>query len=242
VETELERLFPAARVLRMDVDTTRQKNAHERILSAFKERKADILLGTQMIAKGLDFESVSLVGVISAEIGLTFPDFRASERVFQLLTQVAGRSGRTKGQGKVIIQTNLPDHYALKYAEHHDYAGFYAREIQRRHNISYPPLWRLVKLVVQTENLAHASRISTQIVTYLKRYRRNYFVVIGPAPAPISRIKNKYRWQIILKINPEHDPQGKNTRETILMVMENSRLTGLKQTDIYVDVDPVELL
>ena len=140
IEEELYRLFPSVRLLRMDADTTGRKGAHQRILEAFKSQTYDILLGTQMVAKGLDFPNVTLVGVLAADTALNLPDYRSSERTFQLITQVAGRAGRGYKPGRVIVQTYQPEHYAFHYAANHDYIGFYNREIQIRRQFSYPPV------------------------------------------------------------------------------------------------------
>lgn len=204
VEDEVHKLFPAARVLRMDVDTTGRKGAHERILTAFKRGEADILVGTQMIAKGLDFPRVTLVGVVTADTALNLPDFRAAERTFQLLTQVAGRAGRDERPGEVIIQTYSPDHYSIMAARTHDYTGFYRGEMELRQSLEYPPFSRLVRIVVSGTDetkVIHAS-------DYLEKIFRELAAgmdlgiaepVLGPAPAPLARIKRRYRWQLCLK-------------------------------------------
>lgn len=242
VEKEIHHLFPEARVLRMDVDTTRGKNAHASMFNSFRKGDADILLGTQMIAKGLDFENVSLVGVISADIGLTFPDFRASERVFQLLTQVAGRSGRSKIRGEVVIQTNMAKHYALSFAKEHDFEGFFNQELIYREEMSYPPFSRLIKLGIHSDSLLGANQIAKEIVRELRKKRQSHFSIIGPAPAPILRLKNKYRWQIILKLNSRNDPSGKHTRLLLKKITEQGSFRAPKDVDIIIDVDPLEMM
>ncbi|TFG97635.1 MAG: primosomal protein N', partial [Calditrichales bacterium] len=242
IELELERLFPGVRILRMDVDTTSARGAHEKILQRFKDGKADILLGTQMIAKGLDFEKVSLVGVVSADIGLTLPDFRSSERVFQLLTQVAGRSGRSGKRGEVVIQTGMETHYTLQYARNHDYYGFYKAEIIFRGNTGYPPFARLIKIGVNAINAAKANKTATEIVRTLHNLRQSYYKVIGPAPAPMVRLNNRYRWQILLKIDQQKDPSGTNTRRIIREKLDP--FLSKKSDDIIVnlDIDPMDMM
>jgi primosomal protein N' (replication factor Y) len=242
IESELNNLIPGIRVLRMDVDTTSMKNAHEAILKRFKDQKADILLGTQMIAKGLDFENVSLVGVISSDIGLTLPDFRSAERIFQLLTQVAGRAGRKKKQGKVIIQTGMENHYAIQYAQNHDYEGFFNREIMFRKESEYPPFNRLIKIGMAADQVAEVNTLAKSIVFELKKYSQGFFEVIGPAPAPMIRLKNKYRWQILIKVNTKKDPTGRNTRALIRSATDPS-LSGKKGSQsISLDIDPLDMM
>lgn len=204
VEDEVKKMFPAARVLRMDVDTTGRKGAHEQILTAFKNGEADILVGTQMIAKGLDFPRVTLVGVVTADTSLNLPDFRAAERTFQLMTQVAGRAGRAERPGEVVIQTYSPDHYSILAAQTHDYSGFYHREIELRRSLEYPPFSRLVRIVVSGTD---ETRI-IQAAACLEKILRGLTIgedlgvqesILGPAPAPLARIKRRYRWQLCLK-------------------------------------------
>ncbi len=203
VETTLKRMFPAARTLRWDRDTARTRQAHEDLLRAFAERRADLLVGTQMIAKGLDLPAVTLVGVVSADVALTLPDFRASERSFQLLTQVAGRAGRGAAPGRVIVQTFNPEHFCIQAAAQHDYASFSSVELSVRRQYGYPPFRRLVKLVYE-----HHDRYSAQIeamalaealerVIHTQRLRDTDLV--GPAPAFMERLRGRYRWQIIVR-------------------------------------------
>ncbi len=204
VEDEVHKIFPAARVLRMDVDTTGRKGAHERLLTAFKKGEADILVGTQMIAKGLDFPKVTLVGVITADTSLNLPDFRAAERTFQLLTQVAGRAGRGEQPGEVIVQTYAPDHYSIMNARQHDYSGFYWREIDLRQSLEYPPFSRLIRIVVSGTEETSIIRAAACLEKIFRELTagQNLGVrepVLGPAPAPLVRIRRRYRWQICLK-------------------------------------------
>jgi primosomal protein N' (replication factor Y) len=242
IETELRYLFPGVKTLRMDIDTTTAKNAHEKILKQFKDQKADILLGTQMIAKGLDFDNVSLVGVISADIGLTLPDFRSAERIFQLLTQVSGRAGRKKKQGKVIIQTRMDKHYAIQYAQTHDFEGFYNHEICLRKESAYPPITRLMKIGVSSTNIKDVNAMAKDIVKRLSRYSNGIFIVIGPAPAPMIRLQNKYRWQVLIKINTQKDRSGKKVRSFIKTALDPLLRDRRIAQSISIDVDPLDMM
>jgi primosomal protein N' (replication factor Y) len=242
IEKELKILLPDTNILRMDIDSTTAKGAHFKILNMFKNGKAEILLGTQMIAKGLDFGNVSLVGVISADIGLTLPDLRSTERIFQLLTQVAGRSGRKLKQGEVVIQTRMPDHYAIQFARNHDYDGFYYHEIEYRKETDYPPYTRIIKIGIHSSEMSNASRTATEVVRRLRRYRQEYFQIIGPAPAPLLRLKKQFRWQVIIKINPESDPSGRQSRKLLNTALGDLFSDNIKHSEIYVDVDPVDMM
>jgi primosomal protein N' (replication factor Y) len=203
VEQELGEIFPDARVLRMDVDTTSRKGAHEKILDAFEAGKADILLGTQMIAKGLDFPNVTLVGVINADTGLNLPDFRASERTFQLLTQVAGRAGRADKAGEVIIQTYNPDHYALQFAQHHDYEGFYQMEMGYRQKMAYPPYYYTVQVVVSHSDEQQVLKASYEILADVQKHLSQQAVILGPIAKGVARTHNQYHYQLLIKYKQE---------------------------------------
>ncbi len=205
IEEAVYEIAPHARVLRWDADTTGPRGSHEAIMGHFSAHKADILVGTQMIAKGLDLPMVTLVGVVAADVGLFLPDFRSGERTFQLLTQVAGRAGRSARGGRVIIQTYSPDHHVIQAAAQHDYLAFYRREIGFRREHGYPPVRRLARLVYWDKNQAHAEKESERMAGAL-RYRLSEFgleakaaTVIGPAPAFFSRYRGNYRWQILLR-------------------------------------------
>jgi primosomal protein N' (replication factor Y) len=203
VERRVTELFPAARVLRMDVDTTGGKGAHGRLLEQVRRREVDILLGTQMIAKGLDFPGVTLVGVINADVGLNLPDFRAAERTFQLLAQVAGRAGRGDEPGEVLVQTARPHHPALRAALRHDYEGFAVSELEDREAPGYPPHCRLANLIVSgpsEETVAGAAeRIAEDARDVAVRNSLADIDVVGPAPCPIDRIRGRWRWHFLLK-------------------------------------------
>ncbi|MBK8796491.1 MAG: primosomal protein N' [Anaerolineales bacterium] len=205
IEEAVKEILPAARVLRWDADTTMRKGSHEQIMAAFAAHEADILIGTQMIAKGLDLPLVTLVGVVSADIGLFLPDFRSSERTFQLLTQVAGRAGRSARGGRVVIQTYQPDHYVIQAAARHDYQGFYARELAFRREHGYPPLRRLARLIYWEKRLDHVKQETNRMAATLRHRLQTLGLegqaasVLGPAPAFFERYRGYYRWQLILR-------------------------------------------
>ena len=240
VERVLGEAFTSARIARMDVDTTSGKWSHHEILGRVERGDVDILLGTQMIAKGLDFPSVTLVGVINADVGLNLPDFRASERTFQLLTQVAGRAGRGPAGGEVIIQSSLPGHYAVSFAIDHDYDGFAAREIQERAAPTYPPHTRLANLVfsgASEPRVQEAAQSALQwLENLLKAQRLDSIHLVGPAPCPIDRIRNRWRWHLLLK-SQDGSPLGRVLRYFALKFEPPA--TDLR-TEI--DRDPVSLL
>jgi len=203
VERVVADTFPGARIARMDVDTTSGKWAHHEILGKVERGEIDILLGTQMIAKGLDFPGVTLVGVVNADVGIHLPDFRASERTFQLLSQVAGRAGRGDRGGEVLIQTAMPDHYALVAAQTHDYEGFAARELREREVPPYPPHQRLANVVISSPDPDLAIETATAAVAGIDRWigthPRAGVVRVGPAPAPIERLHGRWRWHFLLR-------------------------------------------
>lgn len=229
VEEEVARLFPAARVLRWDRDVTGGKEAHERILRSFAHHDADILVGTQMIAKGLDFPLVTLVGVISADTGLHMPDFRSPERSFQLLTQVAGRAGRSTLPSNVIVQTYTPDHYAIQAARYHDYHRFYEQEMAFRRSARYPPFARLVRFVYTSEQEWQCKESAQNLRAILERAISQEGTagaeVIGPAPCFVARVKDRYYWQVIVRSLGDPHP-----------------LLDYVPSGWSVDVDPVDLL
>ncbi|MBI5284454.1 MAG: primosomal protein N' [Chloroflexi bacterium] len=202
VEAETARAFPYARLLRWDRDVTRGRHAHEQILASFLAHEADILIGTQMLAKGLDMPSVTLVGVVNADVGLHLPDFRSGERTFQLLTQVAGRAGRGERPGRVIIQTYTPDHYAIELAARHDYEGFAAAELEGRRQAGYPPYARLVRLTLAHPNPRFAREDAMRVHRALSHRRAEIgsdVDVLGPSPAYVPRVRGRWRWQLLLR-------------------------------------------
>ena len=203
IEQEINRIFPSARTLRMDFDTTRKKNSYEYIYNTFKNKQADILIGTQMVAKGLDFKDVTLVGVIAADLSLNRPDFRAFERTFQLLTQVSGRSGRGKKEGKVVIQTYNADNLTIQYAANNDYDSFYKNEIMLRETMDYPPFTSILVVTMSSEDekLLIKSIQNVGVNLTYKMGENDKIKLLGPCPCGVSKIKNFYRWQIIIKGN-----------------------------------------
>lgn len=203
VEDELQQAFPGARTLRWDYETTQRKGAHDVILSHFANQRADVLIGTQMLAKGLDLPLVTLVGVVLADVGLNLPDYRAAERVFQVLTQVAGRAGRSPFGGQVILQTFQPQHYAIQAAAQHDYNVFYQQELAYRRKLGYPPLSSLVRLEYRSMKYSQAETAAAQLAgklqSWIQQSGRRATEIIGPAPCFFARIAGEYRWQIVLR-------------------------------------------
>jgi primosomal protein N' (replication factor Y) len=203
VDEAVRALFPAARTLRWDQDVTRFKGAHELILQQFSAHQADVLIGTQMIAKGLDLPLVTLVGVISADVGLGLPDYRATERTFQVLTQVAGRAGRGLLGGRVVLQTYQPEHYVIQAAAEHNYAEFYARELRYRKDLGYPPFRRVMRLVYRHADGARAEQeamaLGRQFLARIKESQLAATDMVGPAPCFFGKIAGEARWQIIVR-------------------------------------------
>ncbi len=223
VEQEVNKLFPQSKVIRLDSGITRQKGIHEILLQQFAERKADILVGTQMLAKGIDFPFVTLVGVVLADVGLSLPDFRASERTFQLLTQVAGRAGRSPLGGKVIFQTYQPDEYSIRLAARHDFEGFYQQELHFRANLHYPPYSRLIRLEFRHQNENEckliAERMADKIKYWIDDEKFNQTSVIGPVPCFYAKLNAIYRWQIIIRgPDPIKLLRGKDLGDSIVTV------------------------
>jgi primosomal protein N' (replication factor Y) len=229
VEDEVRARFPEARTLRWDYETTRQKGAHQLILNQFRQHQADLLIGTQMIAKGLDLPLITLVGVVLADANLNLPDFRMAERTFQTLTQVAGRAGRSPLGGEVILQTFQPDHYVIQAAAHHDYGAFYRRELAYRKSMAYPPFSRFVRLEYRHNDPVQAERtardMAARIQVWIENENRRVTTLIGPAPCFFARVGGQSRWQIILR---SPDPV--------------SLLSGRNFSDWRVEVDPPSLL
>jgi primosomal protein N' (replication factor Y) len=203
VEAEVQSLFPQAKTLRWDFETTRQKGAHDAILSHFVNRHANVLIGTQMIAKGLDLPLVTLVGVVLADVGLSLPDMRSAERTFQVLTQVSGRAGRSPLGGQVILQTFQPEHYVIQAASRHDYQAFYEQELAYRRQLHYPPFSQLVRLEYRHRDAGHAeassNTLASQIKSWIVEEDRRETDLVGPVPCFFSRLGGQYRWQIVLR-------------------------------------------
>jgi len=242
VEQEITNLFPKARVVRMDLDTTSRKHAHDQILSDFAQGKYDILLGTQMVAKGLDFQNVTLVGVISADTSLLLPDFRSSERTFQLLTQVAGRAGRKELLGEVFIQTYSPNNSGLIFARNHNSKGFFSEELPFRKELNYPPFGRLVYILFKGEDEKKVEQAANIFFSCL-RFPPDLGTIFGPTTAPLAKIQDKYRWQLIIKSDKKLDPAGKISRQllhdAVVKFKSEKRLKGVR---ITIDIDPISLL
>jgi primosomal protein N' (replication factor Y) len=234
VEETVKELFEGVRVARMDRDTMRRKGSHEALLSRFASRKLDLLVGTQMLAKGHDFPDVTLVGVLAADAGLGVPDFRAAERTFQLLTQVAGRAGRGDRPGGVLIQTFSPDHYSFRHACAQDYPGFYKEEMRFRRALSYPPLVSLINLIFEAEAMPVATREARRAAEALNRKRIPGIKVLGPAFAARSKVAGRYRCQVLVKL-----PRTQHTavRKTMRALIEDPALSRT----MLIDVDPLTL-
>ncbi|WP_270620179.1 primosomal protein N' [Streptococcus pasteurianus] len=230
---ELVEVFSQARILRMDVDTTRQKGAHQRILDKFGNHEADILLGTQMIAKGLDFPNVTLVGVLNADTSLNLPDFRSSERTFQLLTQVAGRAGRAEKEGEVLIQTYNPQHYAIQLAQKQDYEAFYAYEMGIRRQLAYPPYYFTVGLTLSHKDEQTVVRKSFELLQLLRQQLSDKIKILGPTPKPIARTHNLYHYQIIVKYRFED-----NLENVLNQILDLTQLPENKDLRLVVDYEP----
>lgn len=258
LEDQLKKNFPAMRIARVDRDTMTRKGELDQILLDFQAGRLDMLVGTQMIAKGHDFPNVTLVGVVSVDIGLGLPDLRSAERTFQLITQVAGRSGRGEKSGRVLIQTYYPEHYALRHAVRQDYEGFYAEEIRYRERLAYPPFFVLASIMIKHRDLAKAMRNATILrssldaaVRQLPSLRRRggtasvtgWLVdsgsirVLGPAPASLSRLKNEYRLQIILK-----SQSRRALRETLDIALLGAESRDCDMRSVFVEIDPVNLM
>ena len=235
LEEELAALLPAARIARMDRDTTARKGSHQRLVAAMEDGTVDILIGTQMIAKGHDFPGVTLVGVINADLTLNFPDFRCSERTFALLTQVAGRAGRGEQPGRVLIQTWSPDHYALTCAADHDYGRFFAQEIAFRQELGYPPFGHLVNLVFSGIDGAKVGR-AAEVVAEALRQPAAEVEVLGPAPCPLARLRGKSRFQVVLKA------ARRQPLRDLLDVIDERRRKIPAGVGMTVDVDPLDML
>ena len=230
---ELLEAIPEARILRMDVDTTRKKGSHEKILAQFGNHEADILLGTQMIAKGLDFPNVTLVGVLNADTSLNLPDFRSSEKTFQLLTQVAGRAGRAEKPGEVLIQTYNPNHYAIQMAKNQDYEAFYTYEMGIRQKMAYPPYYFTVGITLSLKDEQELVIKSYQVMSILNENLSDKIKILGPTPKPVARTHNLYHYQIIVKYRFEN-----NLEETLNTILDWTQAKGNKDLKVIIDQEP----
>ena len=246
LQSALAEMMPTARIERMDSDTSGRKGARADILAALRAHEIDVLVGTQMITKGFDFPGVTLAAVIFADASLNLPDFRSAERTFQLLTQVAGRAGRGERAGRVIIQTYAPHHYSVRAAREQDYARFIRRELELRRELSYPPFAKLAMVRIEGEDPDAVSRVATAAAHALSRaadaYRRtsspDIIRVLGPAPAPIERIKKRYRWQVMVK------SENLTALRTALSAMQTTLARRARESNVYlgIDIDPVRML
>jgi primosomal protein N' (replication factor Y) len=236
VEEELHRDFPTARIARMDRDTVSGKRHFETILHGFREGDSDILVGTQMIAKGHDIPNVTLVGIVSADVGLGLPDFRAAERTFQLLTQAAGRAGRGDLPGIVLIQTINPEHYAIRYASEQNYDGFYEKEIQFRKLMRYPPFAALANVLVRSQKQEEALEMSTELGRMLDPAPEG-LKILGPAEAPVPKLKSEFRYQLLIKA-----ADRKRLNETLRELRRFTQERKWGPTALVIDVDPLTLL
>ena len=236
VEETLAKLFPKARIKRMDADTMKRKDDYRKVLGDFRAGKTDILVGTQMIAKGLHFPNVTLVGIIYADLALHQPDFRAGERTFQLLTQVAGRAGRGDVEGEVFVQAFAPFHPAIQYARRHDFNGFYEQEIEFREQLKYPPVSRVALLTLKGRNEEKvkfsADHLRRELEKNLKELKD--LILAGPAPAPLLRAETFYRYQIMLRARA----MSALSRELAAVIQSQ---TMPEDITLAVDIDPVSL-
>jgi primosomal protein N' (replication factor Y) (superfamily II helicase) len=241
IEQALRQLVPQARVARMDRDTTARRGSHETLIRQWEKGEIDILVGTQMITKGHDVLGVTLVGALLADLSLNLPDFRAAERTFQLLSQVAGRSGRGDDPGRVIIQTYAPDHYAIQFLVAHDYKGFFAAESEFRRALNYPPFSRLVSLRLDGPKLEEVEKRARTLATKLRELQhcqskfREHIEVLGPAAAPIERIRNRYRWQLLVR-SKHNTPLLEFARQA------RELLPPSRGVRLHIDVDPYTML
>ena len=234
---ELAELFPQARILRMDVDTTRKKGSHQALLDQFGRGEADILLGTQMIAKGLDFPNVTLVGVLNADTALNLPDFRSSERTFQLLTQVAGRAGRAEKAGQVLIQSYNPNHYAIRFAKDQDYEGFYAYEMAIRRQLGYPPYYFTIGITLSHKKEEEVVKRAYEVMEILRSGLSDASIILGPTPKPIARTHNLYHYQILIKYRLE-DKLASTLNQVLALTQEREN----SELRLSIDHEPQQFL
>jgi primosomal protein N' (replication factor Y) len=233
VELEVKKYFPKAQVLRMDVDTTRHKNSHESIYNSFKNGEADILIGTQMVSKGLDFKNVTLVGVLAADMSLNLPDYRASERTYQIITQVAGRAGRGEDEGNVIVQSYTPNHYSLNYAKEEDYEGLFKEEINIRRLMGNPPFGKILLINGSSRFEEKLKRFMYILEGDLKKLIVEDLTILGPVPCIITKLKDNYRWQIIIKGNFDDDFSEK-VKDTLYLLNKSV----YNEIRVSIDINP----
>ncbi len=241
VEEKASEIFEGANISRLDLDTIKKKGSIERVLNSFHKGKIDILIGTQLVAKGLDFANVGLVGIISADVSLNIPDYRSSERAFQLITQAAGRTGRGDFPGKVIIQTYTPQHYAIECASHHDYEGFYQQELALRKQTAYPPFCDFFQLIISSEQEEEARRMAEEAGIFLKKTKgsNESFSVLGPHPAAIYKMNDRFRYQILMKAQPGSRKQYAKKIAELKQTLFIKRKT---KCALSVDINPYSFL
>jgi primosomal protein N' (replication factor Y) len=239
VEHKFAELFPGARVARLDRDVARRAGQFERVLADFRKGKIDILVGTQMIAKGHDFPGVTLVGVVSVDVGLSLPDFRAAERTFQLLTQAAGRAGRGDTPGRVLVQTFYPEHYAIRLAAEQNYAGFFSKEMGFRRMMHYPPVMALANVIAQDTQLEDAARVAKEIGDFFTSMegRCPGLKILGPGPAPLARVEGRYRIQFLLK-----STSRAALHNLLRQLVDHCERQGISPRSVMIDVDPVSVM
>jgi primosomal protein N' (replication factor Y) len=237
LEERLRKEFPGARIARLDRDTARTKQQYQETLGAFAGGALDILVGTQMLAKGHDFQRVTVVGVVSADSSLSMPDFRSAERTFQLLTQVAGRAGRGDLPGRVLIQTFYPEHYAIQEAVRQDYLAFYERELEFRRMMAYPPFTSLANVIVRDTNVQNAIRWSRCLSEYFAPHDQKGLRIMGPASAPLARLKKEHRFQFLLK-----SPKRSLLTKVLSGALAFCDANEIPQTAVLVDMDPLSLM
>jgi primosomal protein N' (replication factor Y) len=236
VDEYLREQFPSARIARLDRDTVRTKREYQQVLGAFAKGEIDVLVGTQMVAKGHDFQRVTLVGVVAADLALGRPDFRAAERTFQLLTQVAGRAGRGELSGEVLVETYYPEHYAIQFAARQDYISFYEKEAHFRRILHYPPFTALANILVRDRKIENAIRWSRALAGYFAPFEKHGVKILGPAAAPLARLRREYRFQFVLK-SPHRSALGKALAGCLDFCAEKT----IPETAVIVDVDPTSL-
>jgi len=239
VEEKAKELFPSARIHRLDLDSVRRRGSMEKILADFERHDVDILIGTQLVAKGLDVANVGLVGVMSADVTLNIPDFRSAERTFQLVTQAAGRAGRGGEVGRVVIQTYSPDHEAIVCASRHDYTGFYEYEIALRRSIQYPPFADLFLLVLSGEDEEDAENAAQHCASWLRKAAPFLLAIMGPAKAPLAKSDGAYRYHIIVK-----SPVGKRraTASLLLDFRKEYAASKVHKALLTLDINPYSFL
>jgi len=235
IEREVAEVWPGARILRIDRDTVKRRGSAEVMFSAFRDGKADVLIGTQYVTKGLDVARVTLVGIVSADTGLNLPDFTCGEHTFQLITQVAGRAGRHHLPGKVILQTHNPDHYVIKHAALHDYEGFFAEEIGNRRSLGYPPFGKIINIIVSGKSESAVEGAADKLRNLIEPGLSENDSLLGPSQAPRKKLKGSYRWQILVK-----GPDMERLRKTVVESL--GKVVSLRDVRVTVDVDPVNMM